>query len=58
VAGILYVTINIIEWYTKEPIMKYEIAVPTPSGDGRAVEKLSIKVRVAYKFSLIAANQR
>jgi hypothetical protein len=57
VAGILYVTINIIEWYTKEPIIKYEIAVPAPPGDGRAVEKPSIKVRAAYKISLMAANQ-
>lgn len=44
VAGFLYLGISIYEWYNKEPIIRYDIDVPTPPSNGKALEKPSIKV--------------
>jgi hypothetical protein len=44
VIGFMYLGVNIMESYTKERIIQYEIAVPAPPSDGKAIEKPSIKV--------------
>lgn len=45
VGALVYATIRIMEWYSKEPIIRYEIDVPSPPDNGRALEKPSIKVK-------------
>jgi hypothetical protein len=47
VVGGLYLLVNMVEEYQKERIIRYEIAVPTPPADGKAIERPSIKVRVS-----------
>ena len=42
--GSLYLCINMMEEYQKERIIRYEIDVPTPPANGKAIEKPSIKV--------------
>lgn len=44
VLGSLYLCINMMEEYQKERIIRYEIDVPTPPANGKAIEKPSIKV--------------
>lgn len=44
---ILWGTVRLIEWYQKEPILKYTITAPTPPVDGTVLENPSIKVRIA-----------
>ena len=44
VAVFIFSVVNFIEWCTREPVIKYTIAVPNPPGDGRVTEKPSLKV--------------
>ena len=44
VATFIFSVVNLIEWYTKEPVIRYTISVPNPPGDGSITEKPSIKV--------------
>ena len=44
VASFLWGTIKLVEWYTKEPIIKYNITLPTPPPEKQILENPSIKV--------------
>jgi len=41
----MYYGIKFFTWLTSEEIIKYQIEIPNPPGDGRVMEKPSIKVR-------------
>jgi hypothetical protein len=45
IALLIYSTVWFVEWYTKEPITKYEIVTPTRQKEREILEKPSIKVR-------------
>ena len=45
VAIVVFAIVNFVEWWKKEPIIKYEISAPTPPADGKILERPSIKVR-------------
>ena len=47
VAIALYSFLHFVEWYKSEPIIPYTISVPNPSGDGKVLEKPSVKVSEA-----------
>jgi hypothetical protein len=46
VTVVIFSVVSIVGWYKKERVLKYTVNVPNPPGDGRVMEKPSIKVLV------------
>lgn len=46
VTVVIFSVVSIVGWYKKERVIKYTVTVPNPPGDGRVMEKPSIKVLV------------
>lgn len=44
VATLIYSAVWIVEWYQKEPIVRYELVTPTKPEESRILEPPSIKV--------------
>lgn len=57
VAVCLFGTLWIIDYIKLEKVIPYTISAPNPPGDGRVLEKPSIKVRSqCYNFDAVSVN--